>query len=106
MKRSRIILIVFIIVIIPSAMVIIKNKNKTLTGKDTDFAVADTSCVDKIFIANKNGGKVTLERKNKSDWMVNDKYSARADDISLLLETFNKVQVRYPAPSSAQENLI
>jgi len=106
MKRSRIILIVFIIVIIPSVMVLIKNKNKTLNGKDTDFAVADTSCVNKIFIADKNGGKVTLERKGKSNWMVNDKYPARTDDILLLLETFSKVQVRYPAPKTAQENLI
>ncbi len=87
-------------------MVIIKNKNKTLTGGDTDFAVADTSCVNKIFIANKNGGKVTLERKENSGWMVNDKYPARADDIQLLLETFLKVQVRYPASAGARENLI
>ncbi|MGZ3865081.1 MAG: hypothetical protein ACXVC6_10395 [Bacteroidia bacterium] len=106
MKRNRIILVVFIIVIIPSVMVLIKNKNKTLTGKDTDFAVADTSVVDKIFIADKNGGKVTLERKDKGNWMVNDKFPARRDDIQLLLETFLKVQVRYPAAKTAQENLI
>ena len=87
-------------------MVIIKNKNKTLTGKDTDFAVADTSCINKIFIADKNGGKVTLERKDKSNWMVNDKFPARRDDIELLLETFSKIQVRYPAAKQAQENLI
>ena len=106
MKRNRIILIVLIIVIIPTVMVLIKNKNKTLTGKDTDFSVADTSTVTKIYIADKNGGKVTLERKEKSDWMVNDKYPARRDDIQLLLETFNKIQVRYPAAKAAQENLI
>lgn len=106
MKRSRIILIFFVIVIIPSVMVLVKNKNKTLSGKDTDFAVADTACVNKIFIADKNGGKITLERKDKSNWMVNDKYPARADDIALLLETFHKVQVRYPAAKEQQENLI
>lgn len=106
MKRTRIILVVFIIVIIPSVMVLIRNKNKTLNGKDTDFALTDTSCVNKIFIADKNGGKVTLERKGRSDWMVNDHYPARTDDIQLLLETISKIQVRYPAPKSAQENLI
>lgn len=106
MKRSRIILIVFIIVIIPSVVVIMKNKNKTLNGKDTDFAVTDTSCVNKIFIANKSGGTVTLEKKENGIWMVNDKFPARVDDITLLLETFMKVQVRYPAPATAQENLI
>ncbi len=87
-------------------MVIIKNKSKTLTGGDSDFAVKDTSCINKIFIANKGGGKATLERKEGKGWMVNDKYPARADNIALLLETFLKVQVRYPAPASAQENLI
>jgi len=86
-------------------MVIMKNKGKTLTGKDTDFAVEDTGKIDKIFIANKLGGKVTLEKKNGL-WWVNDKYPARMDDIGLLLETFGSIQVRYPAPEGAQENLI
>jgi hypothetical protein len=106
MKRNRIILIVFIIVIIPSVMVILKNKSKTLTGKDTDFALTDTSVINKIFIADKNGGKVTIERKDKSNWMINDKYPTKRDGVQLLLETFNKVQVRYPAAKTAQENLI
>ncbi|HXB41407.1 MAG TPA: hypothetical protein VNZ49_12750 [Bacteroidia bacterium] len=105
-KRARAISVVFIIVIIPSVMLIMKNKGKTLNGKDTDFAVEDTSAVTKIFIANKLGGKVTLERKEGQGWMVNDKYPARRDDIELLLETFKNVQVRYPAPANAQENLI
>jgi len=105
-KRARIILIIFIVVIIPSVMVIMKNKSKTLTGKDTDFALEDTSCIDKIFIANKLGGKVTLERKPGQGWMVNDRYPARRDNIKLLLETFKNIQVRYPAPKEAQENLI
>lgn len=104
-KRARSILIVFIIVIIPSVMVIMKNRSKTLTGKDTDFAVEDTSTVDKIFIANKLGGKVTLEKVNGL-WMVNNKFPARTDDIKILLETFKSVQVRYPAPESAMENLL
>jgi hypothetical protein len=105
-KRTRAILVVFIIVIIPSVMVIMKNRSKTLSGKDTDFAIEDTSCVDKIFIANKLGGKVLLERKPGQGWMVNDKYPARRDDINLLLETFRNIQVRYPAPKEAQENLV
>jgi len=105
-KRARSILIIFIIVIIPSVMVIMKNKSKTLSGKDTDFALEDTSCIDKIFIANKLGGKVTLERKAGNGWWVNDRYPARRDNIKLLLETFKNIQVRYPAPKEAQENLI
>jgi hypothetical protein len=105
-KRARILLVIFIIVIIPSIMVIMKNHSKTLSGKDTDFAIGDTGCVDKIFIANKVGGKVTLERKAGQGWMVNGKHPARLDDIQLLLETFRNIQVRYPAPQEAQENLI
>jgi hypothetical protein len=105
-KRARTILVILIIVIIPSVMVIMRNKTKTLTGKDTDFAIEDTGSVDKIFIANKLGGKVTLERKAGQGWMVNDRYPARRDDIGLLLETFHNVQVRYPAPANAQENLM
>jgi len=105
-KRARAILVVLIIVIIPSVMVIMKNKGKTLSGKDTDFAIEDTACINKIFIANKLGGKVTLERKPGQPWMVNDKYLARRDDIFLLLETFKNIQVRYPAPKEAQESLI
>jgi hypothetical protein len=106
MKRNRILLVIFLLVLIPTIIVLMKNKSKTLTGKDTDFAVEDTASVTKIFIANKNGGKVLLERKSKSDWTVNGRYPARPDNIKLLLETFKRVQVRYPAPKSAQESLL
>ena len=65
----------------------------------TDFAIADTSTVDKIFIADMDGGQVTLTRPTQGSlWDVNGQFKAREDAVNLLLKTFHRarVQGRWP----------
>lgn len=72
-----------------------------------DFAIADTSQVDKIFISDPNGNSVTLERvKGEFLWQLNGKYKARKDVVDLLLKTFLRMEVKAPVPSTAKENII
>ena len=73
----------------------------------TDFAVVDTSAVDKIFIADMDGGKVTLTRPTLGRlWDVNGQFKAREDAVNLLLKTFLRARVQGPVAEAAQPNVI
>ena len=106
MKKNRLINIVLLLLVCATFFIISKNKRKTLTGKDDDFAVPDTATIDKLFIANKMGATALLEKNDKGVWMINGKYPARRDCIKLLLITFMRAQIKFPAPQAAQENML
>ena len=73
----------------------------------TEFGVADTSLVDKIFIADMDGGQVTLTRPEQGRlWDLNGKYKAREDAVKLLLKTFRRASVQGPVADAAQPNVI
>ena len=75
--------------------------------KGTDFAIADTSTVDKIFIADMDGGQVTLTRPTQGSlWEVNGQFKAREDAVNLLLKTFLRARVQGPVAEAAQPNVI
>ena len=73
----------------------------------TDFAIADTSLVDKIFIADMDGGQATLTRPAQGRlWDVNGTFKAREDAVNLLLKTFRRASIQGPVAQAAQPNVI
>jgi len=73
----------------------------------TNFAVLDTSLVDKIFIADMDGGQVTLTRPEQGRlWDLNGTYKAREDAVNLLLKTFRRASVQGPVAEAARPNVI
>lgn len=106
MKKNTLVVILLVLLVAIAVFVISKNKRKTLTGNDNDFAVPDTASIDKLFLANKLGATALLEKNEKGVWMINGKYPARKDAIKLLLTTFMRTQIKFPAPQAAQENLL
>ena len=105
MKKNRLLVVLLAALIVVAIFVTLKNKRKTLSGNDDDFAVPDTASIDKIFLANKKGATALLEKK-EGVWFINGKYPARKDAIELLLTTFMRTQIKFPAPKNAQENLL
>lgn len=72
----------------------------------TDYSIADTSTVDKIFIAD-NFGQVLLERvPGERLWTVNGGMNARKSSIDLLLKTFKRVAVKGAVPEMQRETVI
>ena len=71
-------------------------QKSTLKVELSDFAVKDTASIDKIFLADKDGYKLLLERKSPSVWMINNQFEARPDAIKVLLETINQIEVKAP----------
>ena len=72
-----------------------------------DFAIEDTSSVDRIVIVDTQGKVVDLRRNDESRyWSLNNKYLARKDATDLLLKTFKRIRVKSPVPKAAKENVI
>lgn len=105
MKKSNLILLIVIIVlvIVSCAVFFIRNYDPQQTLRD--FAVEDTASITKIFLANKQGSSVTLERAD-NHWTVNGIYTARHDFVDNLLTTIKKIEVSSPVSSAKLEHVM
>ncbi len=107
MKKSTIIVLSVLIALSVIALYVFKNKGKSSTiDKDaSNFTLKDTGSVDKIFLADKEGKTVLLERK-KEGWILNGQFTVRPDAIQLLLYTLRSVEVKSPVSKNARPNVI
>ncbi len=106
MKKNRIAILLVIILGFSSFWFIINKHNGTIKETLRDFAVQDTASINKIFLADKKGTTITLERQKEGGWRVNGKYDVRKDAIDVLLMTIRKVDVKEPVGKNAVDNVI
>tara|TARA_B100001093_G_scaffold62208_1_gene52288 strand:+ start:27929 stop:28909 length:981 start_codon:yes stop_codon:yes gene_type:complete len=69
------------------------------------FAIEDTSCISKIFLADRNGTSILLE-KNNNNWLLNKKYDVKKNLINILLSTIKDIRVHKSVPINSTENVI
>jgi Domain of unknown function (DUF4340) len=82
------------------------NKKGSNVSWDMDFGVQDTSQVTKVFMADRKGHKILLERKSNY-WTVNGgDQRARPTGIEILLGAFAHQQVKYIPTESVRKNMI
>ena len=110
MKSNLHILVILVIVTVFTFLLwkMQEGANGDLSSEaSTDFAIADTSLVTKIFIAGTNGGSVLLERSSETRfWTLNGKYLARKDATDLLLKTFARAEVKSAVPELQRSTVI
>ncbi len=106
MKKNRKAIIAVILLGALSLWFILHNKKGTIKQTLRDFAVADTASIDKIFLADKSGRAITLERKDVGKWTVNGIHLARRDAIEMLLYTIKKIDVKEPVGKKATEFVV
>ena len=104
--KNLIYILLLVVLLIMAGYYYFSEQGSTLEREFSDFAVEDTSLVNKIFIADFDGITATLERQENNTWLVNDEYKARQDAIDLLLTTFNSIAVKEPVAMAARENII
>lgn len=108
MKRTTLILLFLFLVLGGAAIWYLyqpEDEKTTLAGADRRFAVEDISQVHKIFIADREGNRSTLERQGKH-WVYDGKYKARPTVMEPLLEAIQRIQVRYKPPKAAVDNMV
>lgn len=105
--RKNILLLIIVAALAAIAIYLIKkNSSGTLKPELSDFALSDTASIDKIFLADKFGNSVLLEKERPGQWTVNKKSKARIDAVNTLLVTIKTIEVRSPVGKAAFNNIM
>jgi len=106
MKKNKLTLFLFILLSAIAAYLYYTNKTSTIKEELKDFAVKDTASITKIFLADKDGNKITLDKISANHWKVNNKYDARNDAVDLLLQTMYQLEVKSPVSKAAFNTVV
>ena len=98
-------LCIFLILIMAALIRFLSIDKKSTISLENNFAISDTASVSKIFIADRNGTTITLNRISKA-WTVNNKYVVRKDAINTILTTINQIKIQRPVSINAFDNVI
>jgi hypothetical protein len=105
MNRKTLQLILVLLLLLLVGYLIKNNQKGTIDRGLRDFAVEDTSLIDKIFLVDKQNNSILLERK-QGYWTVNKSSVARQDLVNIMLKTLLRIRVKEPVPKAAKENII
>ena len=82
-----------------------ENKKSTIVNNFTNFAVNDTASISKIFIADKSGATITLDRMG-GNWIVNNKYDVPKIRIATILNAIRQLEFQRYVPKDAFETVV
>ena len=102
MHKKKFVFFVLLVIII---FYLYNDKKISSNSNSNMFAVEDTSCINKIFLADRNGTSILLE-KNKNNWILNKKYDVKKSSINILLSTIKDIRVHKSVPINATNNII
>jgi hypothetical protein len=108
MKRTWLLLALLVLSGVGAYYALKKNKKAQIGSAvawDMDFAVKDTSTVHKIFLADRTGKTILLERK-LAGWICNDSIPVRETAMQIILETIGKVKVYFIPAEAAEPDMI
>ncbi|MCX6281835.1 MAG: DUF4340 domain-containing protein [Bacteroidetes bacterium] len=106
MKKNKYIIILVVLLAVVALVLVLTNSTTTFRRSMSDFAVADTSTVTKIFMSDKNNNSVKLSRKETGSWVLNDSYQALKFNIDLMLKTMTDIQVKAPVALAAHNTIV
>jgi len=106
MKKNTIAFVVVLLLAGITILLMRQNGNSTVPKDLRDFAVADTGSITKIFLADKAGHQVTLQKIKSGEWKVNGKWKARNDGIFNLLFVIKNLSIKSMVGVQAQTNVV
>lgn len=96
-----------ILLLVAISYYLINKKPWGVNYKDiADFSIEDTANIDKIFIADREGKAVILEKIGQQEWIINGNHKADFTKIALLLETVKTMKVLRPVPDSEHNTAV
>ncbi|MBI9068132.1 MAG: DUF4340 domain-containing protein [Salinivirgaceae bacterium] len=105
MNKKKIQIVVLFVLVLTAIYFISTNSKTSIKKEFRDFAVEDTSTVDKIFLVDKASEQILLEKMD-GYWTVNKDYTARQDLVDLVLKTLLRMKVKEPVANAASKNII
>jgi len=105
MNKNLIIAIVIILLAAVAGYLYYNQQPKNTVEAEQAFFMENTDAVTKVFLVDKAGKKVLLEKVD-GVWMVNGKYKAFKAKIDMLMETLRRIRVDYPVTDRMYNNVI
>ena len=105
-RKQKNIIGLCIILLLAIAILIIYFVNNNSGTIKQDFHIPNNEDITKIVIKDRDNNAVTLEKKNDTLWVVNQKYDANMILVKTILETFKDMRIREPLPKAARNNVI
>nr|NQU91336.1 DUF4340 domain-containing protein [Bacteroidota bacterium] len=106
MRKNKVIFIIVAILSVVAAILVFQNRKSTLKRGMAEFAIADTSSVTKIYLADKRNNEVLLTRISPDKWLLNDSLNARIEGVSHMLVTMSKLAVMAPVSKSSYNTVL
>lgn len=105
-RRKQTLLIVTTgIIILLSVVLLLGRKSSTYRRSAVDFAVSDTASVQWVFLADREGCQVLLQRKADGKWELNKTEVALKENVDDLLSVIQNITVKAPVGTAATENV-
>lgn len=106
-KRNKqlVALLVLFLLLAAGTFLITKNYSPR-SGAFSDFAVIDTASIRKVFLSDREGNTVLLERSGIADWRVNHVHEANNIVVNSLLRTLYNIEVKGIVPRSSHNTVI
>lgn len=105
MKKNKLVLITMVVLVIIALSFVLTDKNSTLFGSESNFAVRDTANIVKIYMADKNEKSILFERTD-DEWTLNGNYKAHKLNMEMLLSTLKRLEVKFPVSQKAHNNVV
>jgi hypothetical protein len=100
MKKGTLILLLVVLILGISAFLLMRKPWSNSQHDATAFAIKDTAKVTRIFLADKAGKTVMLQRKANNTWTANNNVLVDHTKINLILTTLHDLQVKMPVSPS------
>jgi 3-dehydroquinate dehydratase len=105
MKKTHIYIIVLAVLLVIGGVTFVVNYQEQKEKEAGDFTVKNVESVQKIFLKDKEGKTMLLQR-DKDGWLLNEKFKANQQFVNELLEAISNAYAFAPLANSAQENAI
>ncbi|GAB1449334.1 hypothetical protein MASR2M44_23610 [Bacteroidota bacterium] len=106
MSTKRIITLSILVIGLALALYFFQKPWNTSSIKGNEVSVKDTARINKLFLANKNGIKILLEKQSDGSWRCNNKFKVDPPKINLLLATLHDMQLQHPIDPAARNTVI
>ena len=108
MKNTYLLILLVSILGVGALYLVKKNTgaSTTVTSADKDFAIKNFEEIHKIFLADRNGKKVLLERTPDQKWMLNGKFDVRDDAMLMLRQVMSYVEIKTIPTNSATQRIV
>lgn len=105
MTKNKLVLITMVLLIIVALSFVLTDKNSTLFGNESQFAVKDTANIVKIYMTGKNDKSILFERSDDG-WILNGTGKAHEQNMEMLLTTLKRLEVKFPVSQKAHNNVV